>query len=227
MILHNLEVGPLMVNCYIVGDRASGQGAIIDPGEEADRIIAKVDEAGLDIRYIIATHGHFDHNGAVAGLKRRLGARVPFLLHEADLFFVRDSKASARRWGFDIEQVPDPDRPLVDGEVLALGGAGGAGGTGGLKLKVIHLPGHSPGGVGLYVESENILLSGDTLFQGSVGRTDFRKSSFDDLKHSIRQKLYQLPDDTVVCSGHGPRTTIGAEKKQNMVVPERDVTWFQ
>lgn len=277
VIMRHLEVGPLMVNCYIVGDKASGQGVIIDPGEHHRDILDVVRETELEIQYIIATHGHFDHNGAVAGLKRELGQNVPYLLHPGDQFFIPDSRSSAQRWGFDIEQVPEPDRSLHDGEYINLGDVssvsveeikgtllagssasedrdryrekvtnrpdkperidnvdnGGNRKTIGkefneiLRLKVIHTPGHSPGGVCIYIESEGLLFSGDTLFQHSVGRTDFRKSSFDDLVASIRGKLYQLPDDTVVYPGHGPSTTIGAEKKQNMVVPERDrAAWF-
>lgn len=275
MILRHLEVGPLAVNCYIVGDPASRQGVIIDPGENYKDILDAVSESGLDIQCIIATHGHFDHNGAVAGLKREYGEKVPFLLHKGDHFFIPDSKASAKRWGFDIEQVPEPDRFITDGEYIKLGGSSQCpveeanGGlpvgrneddsvnqniekesihvdkehnvdkpsitrvaqknyNAGLELKIIHTPGHSPGGISIYLTTEGVLFSGDTLFQHSVGRTDFRKSSFDDLKASIRGRLYALPDDTTVYPGHGPSTTIGQEKQHNMVVPERDrAAWFR
>lgn len=272
MMMRHLEVGPLMVNCYILGNPVSRKGVIIDPGEDYKDILDAANEMGLDIQGIIATHGHFDHNGAVAGLKQEYGEKVPYLLHEGDQFFIPDSKASAKRWGFNIEQVPEPDRFLTDDEYINLGDvlpeseevaegdsddnfptddgtddleeippekAGKLNNVNNnkkenkaskkcLELRIIHTPGHSPGGVSIHIASEGVLFSGDTLFQHSVGRTDFRKSSFEDLKASIRGRLYSLPDDTKVYPGHGPATTIGQEKEHNMVVPERDrAAWFR
>ncbi len=207
MYLDSIVVGPIGANCFIVGDPRAGLGAIIDPGDDPERVLEAAARSGLTIEYVIATHGHFDHTGGVRGVVDGLGCE--FLMHEADLFFARDSVASARRWGVRIDQVPDPDRFLADGEVISVGS---------IELRVIHTPGHSPGGICLYAESEGILFSGDTLFQGSIGRTDFRQGSMEQLVASIRERVFSLPDDTVVHTGHGPPTTVGAEKRLNPFV---------
>ncbi len=207
MIVRGLVVGPIAANCFIIGDEETRDGAIIDPGGEAGRILQVVEETSLSIQFIIATHGHFDHSAGVAHLKRVLNA--DFLMHRDDLVFARKSKQAALNWNIEIEQVPDPDNFLEEGDVLKLGE---------LELKIIYTPGHSPGGISIYIESENVVFSGDTLFQGSVGRTDFDGGSMAVLARSIREKLYSLPDNTIVYSGHGPPTTIGDEKMQNMFV---------
>lgn len=207
MIVRGLVVGPIAANCFIIGDEETRDGAIIDPGGEAGRILQVVEETSLSIQFIIATHGHFDHSAGVAHLKRVLNA--DFLMHRDDLIFARKSKQAALNWNIEIEQVPDPDNFLEEGDVLKLGE---------LELKIIYTPGHSPGGISIYIESENVVFSGDTLFQGSVGRTDFDGGSMAVLARSIKEKLYSLPDNTIVYSGHGPPTTIGDEKMQNMFV---------
>lgn len=200
-----LVVGPLFSNCYIVYDDAVKQGVIIDPGDDADVILKAVRELHIEIRYILATHGHFDHVGAVAPLKTELKAE--FLAHEGDFFFIKDGENAARRWGVDIEQPPKPDRFIVDEEIIEIGG---------FQLKVLHTPGHSPGGVSYLYNA--MVFAGDTLFQGSIGRTDFRKGSFEELTKSIKTRLYILPDETIVYTGHGPITTIGDEKRYNPYV---------
>ena len=206
MIIKRLVVGPIQANCFIIGDEETNKGAIIDPGDDAEIILKEAEKLGFDIDYIIATHGHFDHNAAVVGLKKTM-PDVPFLVHEEDLFFVKESKESARKWGIVIDQVPDPDGYLKEGDRIEVGG---------IVLEVIHTPGHSPGGISLLC-NEGVFV-GDTLFQGSIGRTDFRKGSMYELKSSIRKKLYSLPDETRVLTGHGPETTIGEEKRSNMFV---------
>jgi len=200
-----LIVGPLFSNCYIIYDDAEKLGAVIDPGDDAEIILTKVKELDVSIKYILATHGHFDHIGAVAELKTALGA--DFLAHQDDFFFIEDGKNAALRWGVNIQQPPKPDRFIKDGDKIKIGK---------FEFKVIHTPGHSPGGVCFLYD--RMLFGGDTLFQGSIGRTDFRKGSFEDLKNSIRKRLYSLPDDTIVYTGHGPITTIGNEKKYNAFV---------
>ena len=200
-----LVVGPLMTNCYIVWDEASNEGAIIDPGDDADIIITMLKELGVQVDRILATHCHFDHIAAVAALKREL--ELVFIAHEGDLFFVEDGKASARKWGFDIEQPPKPDRFIEDGDKIEVGN---------FSLEVLHTPGHSPGGVS-YLH-ERAVFAGDCLFQGSIGRTDFRMGSLEELAKSIRTRLYTLPDNTLVYTGHGPVTTIGDEKAHNPFV---------
>jgi len=200
-----LIVGPLFSNCYIVWDEDTKQGVIIDPGDDADVILKSVEKLGIKIIYILATHGHFDHVGAVAPLKRQLKAE--FLAHKDDFFFIEDGENAARRWGVDIEQPPKPDRFLKDGDKIKIGK---------FHLEVIHTPGHSPGGISFLYDK--MLFGGDTLFQGSIGRTDFRKGSFEDLSNAIKTRLYTLPDDTIVYTGHGPITTIGDEKRYNAFV---------
>ncbi len=200
-----LIVGPLFSNCYIIYDDKEKQGAVIDPGDDADNILDAVKELGIKINYILATHGHFDHVGAVAPLRKELKAE--FLAHKGDFFFLEDGENAARRWGVDIEQPPKPDRFIEDGDKIKVGK---------FELEGIHTPGHSPGGVSFLYD--RMLFGGDTLFQGSIGRTDFRKGSFEDLAKSIRTRLYNLPDDTIVYTGHGPNTTIGSEKRHNPFV---------
>ena len=203
--VEQLVVGPLFSNCYIVWDDSVKQGVIIDPGEDAQTILERIKELGIEIKYILATHGHFDHVGAVAPLKREL--KVEFLAHKDDFFFIEDGENAARRWGFMIEQPPKPDRFIEEGDTIEVGA---------FELEVLHTPGHSPGGVSFLYNG--IVFCGDTLFQGNIGRTDFRMSSFEELAKSIKTRLYTLPDDTVVYTGHGPPTTIGAEKKFNPFV---------
>jgi len=200
-----LIVGPLMSNCYIVWDEKVKQGAIIDPGDDADNILKVVKELGVEIKYILATHGHFDHVGGVASLRQNLNAE--FLAHEKDFFFIEDGKNAANRWNVDIEQPPKPDRFIEDGEKIKVGG---------FELEVLHTPGHSPGGISFL--NDRMVFCGDTLFQGNIGRTDFRQGSFKELANSIKTKLYTLPDDTICYTGHGPVTTIGDEKKYNAFV---------
>lgn len=207
MILKTLVAGPLAANCFIIGDNETNEGAIIDPGGDADRILQAVEETGLNIKFIIATHGHFDHNAATAKLKEKLNC--DFLLSEKDIDFVKRSKNTAHNWGIEIDQVPDPDRFINEGDILKLGS---------LELEIINTPGHSPGGVSIYIKSENVLFSGDTLFFTSIGRTDFDGGSMTALQNSIREKLYTLPDNTIVHTGHGEQTTIGNEKVHNMFV---------
>jgi glyoxylase-like metal-dependent hydrolase (beta-lactamase superfamily II) len=203
--VESLIVGPLFSNCYIIYDDLEKIGAVIDPGDDEDNILDVIKELGIKIIYILATHGHFDHVGAVASIKKAFNAE--FLVHEGDFFFIEDGENAARRWGIDIEQPPKPDRFIEDGDKIKIGK---------FELKVIHTPGHSPGGVCFLYD--RMLFGGDTLFQGSIGRTDFRKGSFEALKNSIRKRLYLLPDDTIVYTGHGPATTIGDEKKYNAFV---------
>ena len=200
-----LVVGPLFSNCFIVWDDNVKQGVIIDPGDDADIILKTVRKLGIEIKYILVTHGHFDHIGAVAPLKREL--KVDFLAHKEDFFFIEDGENAANRWGVDIEQPPKPDRFIKEGDKIKVGA---------FELEVLHTPGHSPGGISFL--HDRMVFCGDTLFQGNIGRTDFRKGSFEELAKSIRTRLYTLPDDTIVYTGHGPITTIGDEKKYNAFV---------
>lgn len=198
-------VGPLFSNCYIVWNDRVKQGVIIDPGEDAQKILRRVKELGVEIKYILATHGHFDHVAAVTPLKREINAE--FLAHKGDFFFIEDGENAARRWGFAIEQPPKPSRFIEDGDTIEVGSC---------VFEVLHTPGHSPGGVSFL--HNGMVFVGDTLFQGNTGRTDLRMGSFEELAKSIKTRLYTLPDDTIVYTGHGPITTIGAEKRYNPFV---------
>ena len=198
-------VGPLFSNCYVVWDESTREGVVIDPGDDANNILKTIKKLKVKIKYILATHGHFDHVGAVASLKKQLN--VDFLAHKDDYFFIEDGKNAALRWGINIEQPPYPDRFINDKDKIKVGK---------FELKVISTPGHSPGGVCFL--NDNMLFVGDTLFQGSIGRTDFRKGSMKDLTESIKTRLYTLPDNTIVYTGHGPITTIGDEKRYNAFV---------
>lgn len=203
--VEQLVVGPLESNCYIVWDDRVKEGVIIDPGEDAHIILRMVKELDIEIKYILVTHGHFDHVAAVAALKRE--TKVEFLAHKGDFFFIEDGENAARRWGFEIEQPPKPDRFIEDGDTIEIGG---------FELEVLHTPGHSPGSVSFL--HDRMVFGGDTLFQGNTGRTDLRMGSFEELAKSIKTRLYTLPDDTIVYTGHGPITTVGEEKKYNPFV---------
>ncbi len=197
-----LEVGPLKANCYIVWDRSTKKGILIDPGDEADRILEKVESLGVKVTAIYATHGHFDHISAVAALKEKLN--VPFYIHSGDNFFLSRAPAMAQMMKMSTVREPTADGALKDGDAVEVGSAVGL---------VIHTPGHSPGGVCFLFGKT--LFSGDTLFQSSIGRTDLDKASRRDLMDSIKGRLLTLPTETDVLPGHGPGTTIGQEMKFN------------
>lgn len=205
LILETLAVGPLQVNCYIVGCAATRKALVVDPGEEAERIHALVRTAGLEVQTIVNTHGHFDHVGGNRLLLEATGAEL--LIHVADAPFLPRVREHAAIYGLQVAASPPPTRTLVGGEVLSLGA---------LAVQVIHTPGHTPGGICLLVN--NHLFAGDTLFADSVGRTDLPGGSHEDLVASIREKLFVLPAETVVHPGHGPDTTIGREKRLNPFV---------
>ncbi len=197
-----------MANCYVVGSETSRQGVIIDPGAEPDTILDAVREAGLDIKLIVATHSHIDHVGAVKQVKDKTGS--PFAMHEAERqgWIVEGiSRMLGGMMGGSFEKAPPPDRLLVDGEMIKIGD---------LRFSVLHIPGHSLGGIAL--AAPGLVFSGDTLFQFSIGRTDLPGGDYAQLMNSIFTKLMVLPDETIVYSGHGPETTIGMERKGNHFV---------
>lgn len=204
MILESLQVGPLKVNCYILGCEASREGVVIDAGGDAEKILAKVGERGLSIRYLLNTHGHFDHVGGNRAVRAATGAE--FLIHEWETYFLSRAADSGREFGVETENSPEPDRFLEHGMILEFGGH---------RLEVIHTPGHSPGGCCLWCEAEGIVFTGDTLFNGSIGRFDLPGGNPSALTSSIRERLYALPDATRVFPGHGSWTTIGHERLHN------------
>jgi hydroxyacylglutathione hydrolase len=209
LIVARATVGPFQENSYVVGDPDTGDAALVDPGDEPETLAALVAARGLTPRFVVNTHAHLDHVGAAAALKARYG--IPFFLHPGDRIWLDGLALQARMFGLDTPEKPGVDRWLVEGEEIALGHR---------KFRVIHTPGHTPGGVCLFFETDRVLFTGDTLFAGSVGRTDFPGGSWDDLATAIRTKLFPLGDDVVFHSGHGPASTLGDERRSNPFVGE-------
>ncbi len=207
MLFATVVVGPLGVNCTILGCAETKEGVVIDPGADGPRILAKVKELGLTVKYVINTHGHFDHVGANKELLAATGAKL--LIHEADVPFLGRAAKSAAMYGLVTENSPEPDEFLADGQLISFGQQ---------QLKVLHTPGHTPGGCCLYHQASGQVITGDTLFADGVGRTDFPGSSYEDLAAGIKAKLFTLPEATVAYPGHGPSTTIGHEKQNNPYV---------
>jgi len=201
MILKLLVVGPLESNCYIVGDEATKEGVIIDPADEAGNILSSVAELGLTIRSIILTHGHPDHIAALKEVKKATGAEI--MVHKDDAGYPEQG-ALALAFGFNCPAPPPPDKLLSDGDSVDVGG---------LHFTVIHTPGHTPGGICLL--GHGVLFSGDTLFNYGIGRYDLPGGDYTQLMNSLQARLMALPDETTVYPGHGPKTTIGAERQSN------------
>ncbi len=207
MILEAVVVGGFQENTYIVGCEETRKGWLVDPGGENKRVLARVKELGLTLEAIVNTHAHVDHVAGVAELQRE--HKLPFKLHSAEQANLQSLPQVAAYFGVGAIQTPTADSFIKEGEVLTLGN---------LECRVIHTPGHTPGGVCLYFEKEKKLLSGDTLFAMSVGRTDLPGGSWANLAESIDKKLFILPDDVEVFPGHGPSTSIGYEKQHNPFV---------
>lgn len=206
MVLRSLTVGPLECNCYIVADEQTKEAILFDPGDEPDRIMDVIRENGLTIEYIVLTHAHFDHVGAVPDIKKETNAKVA--VHEDELEIYDSVKDQGAFWGYDVVPLPPPDMLLKEGDEIKIGG---------LRFNVLHTPGHSPGSICLL--GEGVVITGDTLFQGAVGRTDFYGGDMDKLKASFK-RLLTLPDETRVLPGHGPLTTIGKERSENLFSEE-------
>lgn len=206
MIIKTVVVGALQVNCVIIADEETKKAIVIDPGDEPDRILEEVRRNGWEVRYIVCTHGHFDHVGAVIDIKEATGAAVA--LHKDELEMYSSAKTIAKLWGFAAEDQPAPDLFVKEGDRISFGG---------LEFQVLHTPGHSVGGICLL--SGGVLVTGDTLFAGSIGRTDLHGGDLSALKQSFR-RLMTLPEATKVLPGHGPSTTIGHEKRHNMFSAE-------
>ena len=203
MIIKKLEVGPFASNCYIVASKNNKEGMIIYPGDEAGRIMEEVKREGLDIKVIVLTHGHLDHTAALKEVKEATGASIAIHKDEVKIL---NNKFVSTFLGMRHHTPPKADRLLEDEDVISVGG---------LDFRVIHTPGHTPGGICLL--GEGVLFSGDTLFFSSVGRSDIPTSggSHHQLIQSIKEKLLTLDDDIKVYPGHGPETTIGAERRGN------------
>ncbi len=205
MIIKKLPVGPIMANCFILGCEETKKAAVIDPGDETDKILMTLAQNNLTVEQIINTHCHFDHAGGNKKMCDATGA--PLVLHPAEIPVLEHLAHSAARWGLSADASPPPDREVGDGDTITFGN---------ITLTVIHTPGHSPGGICLHTNGH--IFVGDTLFAGSIGRTDFPGGSHEELLASIREKLFRLDDDVRVYTGHGPETTIGTEKQSNPFV---------
>lgn len=204
MTIDSIAVGPLEVNCYLLGCEATGEGVVIDPGGDVGSIAALAARRGLTIRLIINTHGHFDHVGGNREAVATFGA--PLMIHEADAPMLGLAAEVARRYGLRGENSPEPDSFLEDGAVIPFGEC---------RLTVIHTPGHTRGGCCLYAGEGKLVITGDTLFADSIGRTDLPGGSHEQLLESIRTRLFTLPDAVAVYPGHGPASSIGHEKRNN------------
>lgn len=203
MIIITLPVGMIQTNCYIVGCEQTKQGAIIDPGGHPERILGEVERHGLQIKYVLNTHAHFDHTDANRVILEATGAALAMHPRERPLL---EASGGAAFFGLRADASPPPDQELHDGDELEVGT---------LRFQVLHTPGHTPGHVCFYEPSEGVLFDGDLLFHQGVGRTDLPGGSWQQLMDSIQRLLLTLPDETVVYSGHGPATTLGQEKKLN------------
>lgn len=202
LVLEHLLVGPLQSNCFILGDEESGEAVIIDPGGDGDMILNAVGLKPWEVMAILNTHAHFDHIAANAAVK--MGTGAPLMAPRADAPFMAQAHISARMYGLEVDASPDPDRLLEDGDQIDLGND---------KIEVASTPGHTPGGVA-FVTSIGI-FPGDTIFAGSIGRTDLPGGDYDTLINSIKSRIMTLEDDTPIYPGHGPATTVGRERTYN------------
>jgi hydroxyacylglutathione hydrolase len=204
MILETIPVGPLQCNCSILGDETSHEAIVVDPGDDIPRILALLAKHTLTVKQIIITHAHIDHIAGAHRLKQLTGA--PILYNKNDLPLVKMMDVQATWLGISTPTVDNPDDTLDDGKLISITGLSG---------NILHTPGHTEGSICLYLPTQSLLLAGDTLFAGSVGRTDLPGGNTQKLLNSIHDRLLTLPDDVKVIPGHGPSTTIGSEREEN------------
>ena len=197
-----MEVGPLAVNAYIVEEPSSKKAVVIDPGDDGEALLAEIGSRGLAVENILLTHGHFDHVGAVRLLREKTGA--PVHVHAADAGRMATARRQGLMFGLSVDDPPAPDATVAEGDRIGLGAH---------EFGVVHTPGHTPGCVS-YICGK-LAFVGDLIFAGSIGRTDLPGGSHEQLLASVREKIFVLPDDTVLFPGHGPSTTVGEEKRSN------------
>jgi hydroxyacylglutathione hydrolase len=212
-IFDHLVVGPLQCNCYIVGDPETKEAIVIDPGDDADRLAEAIAAKGLTVKAIVATHAHFDHIVAAGRLRELTGA--PFYLHDEDKPLLDWMQESGRMFlGLELPPPPAIDTAAAEGDRIVAGSA---------ELQVVHTPGHSPGSISLI--SDHAVFSGDTLFAGSIGRTDLPGGDTQALLDAVAHKLFVLDLELPVYPGHGPATTLGEEQATNPFVGTKDGMW--
>ncbi|MBM4318954.1 MAG: MBL fold metallo-hydrolase [Deltaproteobacteria bacterium] len=205
MIVETLAVGPFQSNCIILGCPVTRHGVVIDPGAEGERIVAAIERNQLKIQHILLTHAHLDHVAAVAALRR--ATQAPVALHPADRWLYDHVPMQGMMFGLRAEAAPPLDAELQDGQVVAFGEE--------QRVEVIHTPGHSPGGVCFHLPAEKLAVVGDTLFHGSIGRTDLWGGDYGQLIRSITDRLLVLDPSTRLITGHGPDATVAREKRGN------------
>ena len=207
MIHEIIPVGMLGCNCSVIGDEASREAMVVDPGDDVEQILGILRRHGLTLKTIVVTHAHIDHIGGAARLRAASGA--PVYMHQDDTMLSNRLDMQAAWLGVETPENPGIDTPAREGDILRAGS---------IEAAVLHTPGHTPGSISLYLAAENKLIAGDTLFRGSIGRTDLPGGDSAEIVKSIRTKIYELPESTIVIPGHGASTTIGSEKKSNPFV---------
>jgi len=207
MILKTFPVPPLGCNCSIIGDPVTKRAIVVDPGGAHERILKDVQDLGMTVVSILHTHAHFDHFLASGEMKKATNAAL--CLHPDDRKLWEMLEIQCRMFGVPYAPVPLPDYWLQDEEKLIVGGIEGI---------ALHTPGHTPGSMSFHFPAENLLLAGDTLFRGSIGRTDLWGGDFEAIERSIRERLYRLDETTRVITGHGPETLIGIERESNAFI---------
>lgn len=204
MIHEILPVGPLQCNCSVIGDEATREAIVIDPGDEIEQVLTLVRKHQLQVKQIVITHAHIDHVGGAMKLRAATGA--PILLNQNDYALLKMLDLQAAWVGMPTPGKVEVDQSLGHADKVKVGS---------LDAQVLHTPGHTEGSICLYFSAEGKLLAGDTLFAGSIGRTDLPGGSYEKILHSLHDRVLALPDETVVVPGHGPLTTIGEERESN------------
>jgi len=205
MLVEAFAVGPFQSNCFLLACEKTQQAVIVDPGHPDPRILEAIEKKGLTVTTLLHTHAHVDHVGGTARLREATGAKVA--LHEGDRALYGHAAVQGLTFGLQVDEPPEPDVWLADGDELTFGEEG--------RLTVVHTPGHSPGGVCFVAGGGELVITGDTLFAGSIGRTDLPGGSYEALIDSIKTRLLTLEDDAVVLPGHGPASSIGDERRMN------------